>query len=228
MDRYVKIEKAFNPEYFEEGKVVIVDVKEDFSVNVTFEDSSGAPVVSKFIFRRNEGSCIGWVYKCSYNTLEVLIPKIKNGPLYEKCIFTLNAVDSDKFEIYRSDELCFTPKSSITTWSELKEYADENIVSIDPVVIIHDKYLGQFSGGLFHAWGCNPRDIPWDEYESPRTHIALWDKIKAGNYPILVGVGKTPNLAVKDLIDKKSKDYEEKHSLNDEGDDNNGKSDMDV
>ncbi|MBR1988526.1 MAG: hypothetical protein IKA36_05770, partial [Clostridia bacterium] len=86
MDRYVKIEKAFNPEYFEEGKVVIVDIKEDFSVDVTFEDHSGAPVVSKFIFRHNGGACIGWVYKCSYNELEVLVPRIKNGPLYEKCV----------------------------------------------------------------------------------------------------------------------------------------------
>ena len=228
MDRYVKIEKAFNPEYFEEGKVVIVDVKEDFSVDVTFEDRSGAPVVSKFIFRHNEGACIGWVYKCSYNELEVLVPRIKNGPLYEKCVFTLNSADSDKFEIYRSDEMCFTPKSSITTWSELREYADEKVVSIDPVVIIHDKYLGQFSGGLFHAWGCHPYDIPSDEYESSRTHIVLWNKIKAGNYPIPVGAGKTPNLAVKDLIDKKSKDYDEKHGLNAEGDVNNGKSDMDI
>lgn len=229
MDRYVQIKKAFNPEYFEEGKAVILEVKEDLLVNVTFEDHSGGPVISKFIFRkRDEVVCIGWVYKCSYNELEVLIPRIKNGPLYEKCIFTLNAVDSDKFEIYRSDELCFTPKSSITTWSEVQEYADENRASIDPVVVIYDKYLGQFSGGLFHAWGCNPNDIPCDEYESARTHIVLWNKIKAGDYHILVGVGETPNLAVKDLIDKRSGDYEEKHSLNDEGDVNSGESNMGI
>lgn len=97
--------KGFDPEYFKEreGKVVIIKLKKDLSVNVIFENQINTSKVSEFIIRIAASTYIGWVYKCSYNTLEVLIPVSKNGQFCDNCICKLNASDLDKFDIYVSD-----------------------------------------------------------------------------------------------------------------------------
>lgn len=100
MDKY--IQKAFNPEYFERGKIVIIKIKKDFTVNAIFENRNN---VSKAILGVLASVYIGIVYKCSYDTLDVAILGTKNGRLADICMCTFNASDLDKFEIYGFEEL---------------------------------------------------------------------------------------------------------------------------
>ena len=65
---------------------------------------------------------------------------------------------------------------------------------IYPVTIVADRYNGTYSGGIFTAWNCYPKDVPEDiEYDD----CSCSEFFRSYDKPY--GVGDTPTKAYKDL-----------------------------
>lgn len=68
------------------------------------------------------------------------------------------------------------------------------MIDIYPLVIIKDRYMGTYSGGEYTAWNMYHEEIPEDIDEDDVSCYAFWR-----SYSGVVGLGKTPDDAIKDL-----------------------------
>lgn len=66
-----------------------------------------------------------------------------------------------------------------------------------PITIIQDRYGGVYSGGQWTAWNLYPGVIPFQESSNDVICGTFWQVTN-----MIVGIGNTPDEALKDLIKK--------------------------
>lgn len=75
------------------------------------------------------------------------------------------------------------------------------MTKIYPLTIIHDRYAGTYSGGLFTAWNLYPNSIPSEICDDDSTCAFFWGEFKSGKTELTnefgehvrVGLGGSPN-----------------------------------
>ena len=66
---------------------------------------------------------------------------------------------------------------------------------IYPLTILRDRYSGSYSGGEYTAWNLYPEDIPDGPFSGDGDCFDFWLE-----NTIPVGVGETPNDAIRSLV----------------------------
>lgn len=64
-----------------------------------------------------------------------------------------------------------------------------------PLTILRDRYSGSYSGGKYTAWNLYPWDIPDGPFSDDGGCFDFWLEST-----IPVGVGETPNAAIRSLV----------------------------
>lgn len=73
---------------------------------------------------------------------------------------------------------------------------DEIYDDIFPLTIVKDRYMGVYSGGLFTAWNMYSECVPEEISDDDCTTFDFWNN---DSKRYIIGIGKTPDEAVRDL-----------------------------
>lgn len=75
-------------------------------------------------------------------------------------------------------------------------HLDEIYDDIFPLTIVKDRYMGVYSGGLFTAWHLYSECVPEEIGDDDCTAFDFWNN---DSKAYIIGIGKTPDEAVRDL-----------------------------
>lgn len=84
----------------------------------------------------------------------------------------------------------------------LQKTIDEIYDDIFPLTIVKDRYMGVYSGGLFTAWNMYSEYVPEEIGDDDCTVFDFWNN---DSKEYIIGIGKTPDEAARDLYVKLKK-----------------------
>ena len=95
-------------------------------------------------------------------------------------------------------------KPVMLDWAAGEWYVPDDIeieaVSLSyPCTIVRDRYTGTYSGGIYTAWPCFPKDVPSAISEDDVTCREYWQGTNAEVWTRYVGRGNTTEEAFKDM-----------------------------
>lgn len=95
-------------------------------------------------------------------------------------------------ELNESEQPVVLIDASIKTDNEMDKIYDD----IFPLTIVKDRYMGVYSGGLFTAWHMYSEYVPEEIGDDDCTAFDFWNN---DSKEYIIGIGKTPDDAVRDL-----------------------------
>ncbi len=75
---------------------------------------------------------------------------------------------------------------------------DYEKLDIYPLTVVVDRYNGAYSGGKWTAWNMYPECVPYGPFGDDLSCDEFW----WDEHPFPIGVGNTPDEAIRDLQEK--------------------------
>ena len=135
------------------------------------------------------------IVQTTVNKILTWLAKKSVTALYKRTSFwTFSWGLDENTDLHLFSEELYLDRHRFGTYEEVYGQAERDIY---PLVIVRDRYSGSYSYGAYTAWNMFFDDIPQDIDGDDVSCYCFWN-----SYNGTVGLGETPNGAVKDLRQK--------------------------